>query len=66
MTTELTDKSLIYFGKYKGTALTNIPADYLLYLYNYNNCKINANLRVYIKDNFDVLNNEIMHNNEDK
>ncbi len=64
MTTELTDKSLIYFGKYKGTALANIPADYLLYLYD--NCKTDANLRAYIKDNLDVLNNEIRHNNEDK
>jgi len=30
----LTDESPMPFGKYKGTEMANVPADYLMWLYN--------------------------------
>lgn len=56
----LTDKDLISFGKHKGTALANVPADYLLYIYDFNN--LNQDLRDYIKRNLDVLKAEVARN----
>lgn len=56
----LTDNDLMPFGKYKGEKLANVPASYLLWLYDNNKC--NQYLREYIEDNMDVLNEEIKKN----
>lgn len=49
-----TDKTLMPFGKYKGKALVNVPAEYLLWL-RAQNCN-NAALVAYIDANIiDVL-----------
>lgn len=53
----LTDNDLMPFGKYKGEKLANVPASYLLWLYDNNKC--NKYLREYIEDNMDVLNEEV-------
>lgn len=53
----LTDNSPMPFGKHKGTAMANVPANYLMWLYNENKC--NKKVRDYIDDNLDVLTNEI-------
>lgn len=49
----LDDSSLMPFGKYKGTKLANVPASYMLFIYE--NYQLHENLKEYIKKNKDVL-----------
>lgn len=56
MTTELDDRSQMPFGKYQGKAMANVPAHYLLWLYN-NGCN-HAGVKKYIIDNLTILKNE--------
>jgi uncharacterized protein (DUF3820 family) len=56
----LNDNSPMPFGKYKGQKMENVPASYLLWLYDENKC--NREVRDYIKDNLDVLEDEIKRN----
>lgn len=44
------------FGKYKGQALINVPAQYLLWLYN-KGCD-HIGIKKYITDNLEILNRE--------
>lgn len=53
----LNDDSLMPFGKYKGTKMGNVPAEYLMWLYDNNKC--DKAVREYIEDNLDVLQYEI-------
>lgn len=53
----LTDKSPMPFGKHKGVEMANVPADYLLWLYENNKCT--DEVKEYIEDNMDVLKMEI-------
>lgn len=53
----LTDEDLMPFGKWKGIALANVPADYLLYAYN-NFKDLSQDLKDYIEDNLEVLKKE--------
>lgn len=48
-----TDETILTFGKYEGFKLTNVPADYLLYLYD--NKKSFGKLHEYIIENIDIL-----------
>lgn len=48
-----TDKTPMPFGKYKGTAMANVPAPYLLWLHNAG-CDHDG-VRGYINDNLEVL-----------
>lgn len=41
------------YGNHKGSAMANVPANYLLWLYN--NGKCNAVVKQYIEENKDVL-----------
>jgi uncharacterized protein (DUF3820 family) len=43
------------FGKHAGTPLANVPADYLVYIYDNDYLVGNVMLRQYIKDNLDAL-----------
>jgi len=52
----LTDQSLMPFGKFKGDKLANVPAWYLLWIYD--NMMLQDNLKKYIKDNRQVLEQE--------
>jgi uncharacterized protein (DUF3820 family) len=54
---QLSDNSLMPFGKYKGEKLANVPPEYLLYIYE--NCGIYGGLANYIKENLDVIKAEI-------
>ena len=45
------------FWKYKGGKMANVPASYLMWLYNENKC--NKEVRDYIEDNLEVLKEEI-------
>lgn len=53
----LDDDSPMPFGKYKGEKMGNIPAKYLMWLYDNNKC--NQTVKDYIEDNLDVLQYEI-------
>lgn len=56
----LNDDSPMPFGKYKDEKMANVPASYLMWLYNENKC--NKEVRDYIEDNLDVLKEEIKRN----
>jgi hypothetical protein len=53
MVPQLTDTSLMPFGKHKGEKLANVPASYLLWAFD--NLQLSDNLKKYIKDNKDAL-----------
>lgn len=54
---QLTDKSPMPYGKHKGVLMANVPADYLIWLYN--NKKCTYPVEQYVKANLDVLRSEI-------
>lgn len=49
----MTDESLMPFGKFKGRALANVPAAYLIWVWE--ETEVREPLKSYIKDNLDVL-----------
>lgn len=53
----LTDNALMPYGKHKGTRMEEVPASYLLWLYD--NDKCSNDVKKYIEDNMDVLNDEV-------
>ncbi len=59
----LTDYDRMPFGKHKNEKMANVPAGYLMWLYNENKC--NQEVRDYIEDNLDVLKEEIKRNKKD-
>ena len=58
----LEDKSPMPFGKYKGTAMANVDADYLLFLYELNRGNKThgkmTDVMTYIMKNLDALQKE--------
>lgn len=54
-----TDKTLMPFGKYKGTALGNVPASYLLWLRE--NATLSEPMKQYLEDNLAALQKEVRH-----
>ena len=57
----MNDESIITFGKYKGEKLANVPANYLIWLYDENKCF--GEIKDYIKENIEVLREEIKRQN---
>lgn len=53
----LDDNSEMPFGKHKGVKMANVPADYLIFLYENNFAK--GNVLTYIVSNLDVLKEQI-------
>ncbi len=53
----MNDESIMPSGKHKGKALKDVPAHYLLWLYDNNRCRYE--LKDYILDNMDVLKEEV-------
>ena len=53
----LSDNDPMPYGKYQGTAMANVPADYLIWCYENGKCR--EDVRRYVKNNLDVLQNEI-------
>jgi len=49
----LTDTSPMPFGQFMGDDMEDVPASYLLWLYDNNKC--NDAVRLYVKDNYEVL-----------
>jgi uncharacterized protein (DUF3820 family) len=50
---DLKDDSLMPYGKHKGEKMIDIPADYLLYLYDTG--ALSNEVSKYVNDNLDVL-----------
>lgn len=55
----LTDESRMPFGKYKGEKMANVPAEYLMWLYENQTGEGKSDLKDYIEDNLDVIKVEI-------
>lgn len=55
-----TDETPMPFGKYKGAALINVPASYLVWLYDNGYVK-NLSLKDYIEDNMELLRKEAIN-----
>ncbi len=53
----LSDSDLMPYGKYKDTPMGEVPADYLLWLYENN--KVNGHVARYIEENLDTLKMQI-------
>lgn len=56
----LTDESPMPFGRYKGKLMANIPASYLLYIYD--NGLYHTHVKNYIEENLDALKLEVKNN----
>lgn len=62
---KLTDESLMPFGKYKGEKMANVPASYLMWIYdewtlpNPRFSFVNKDVKEYIEENLDVIQEEI-------
>lgn len=54
---KLTDSSRMPFGKYINEKMANVPASYLMWLYDNNKC--NQQVKDYIEENMDVLKDEL-------
>lgn len=53
---ELIDSSLMPYGKYKGQKMIDVPAHYLIWLYD-NGCS--PQVKKYVKDSYDALMQEL-------
>ena len=52
-TEKLTDDSIIDFGEHKGQKMANVPAHYLLWMFDQPWCR--NDIKVYVTENRDVL-----------
>lgn len=59
---KLTDESPMPWGKYKGEKMANVPASYLIYIYE--NGKYDMDFGRYVIDNLDVLKTEVKREQE--
>jgi len=50
------DESLMPFGEFKNRKLVNVPASYLIFLYEEEKC--DEELKEYIEDNLEILKRE--------
>lgn len=59
----LTDKSPMPYGKHRGVAMANVPADYLLWMRSNipQDDDLNKAIRAYIEDNIELLEEEVKH-----
>ena len=53
----MNDESLMPFGKHKGEKMADVPANYLLWIYENNKCS--GAVKSYIEENLDVIKVEI-------
>lgn len=61
----MTDESLMPFGKHKGKAMANIPAHYLLWLWE-NADSLRNPVKEYIERNLDVIKTEVANSEKKK
>ena len=60
----ITDNFSMPFGKYQGQKMTNVPPEYLLWIFENNKCT--PDVAKYIVENMDVLKAEINLKNKAK
>ncbi len=60
----LTDASLMPWGKYQGEKMENVPAEYLIWLYDNNKCS--GEVKQYIVANLENLKIEIKNKQQGK
>lgn len=60
----MTDNSKMPFGKYKGEKMANVPASYLIWIFENNKCS--PEVAKYIADNLDVIKSEINYNKKSR
>lgn len=56
---ELTDESPMPWGKHKGVAMANVPANYLLYFYDKG--ELHDAVKTYVRENEDALRLEVFN-----
>ena len=56
-TKKFTDESLMPFGMYKGRQMADVPAEYLLYIYEHDMCL--GWVKLYIEENLGVIETQI-------
>lgn len=61
---QLSDNSLMPFGKYRGEKMANVPPEYLLWIFENNKCT--PDVAKYIAENLEVLKSEINYKNKSK
>ena len=54
-----TDATIMPFGKHKGKKLIDVPAHYLIWLYEFNEPLRHEQLKEYIQDNLQALKKEL-------
>jgi len=55
----MTDESIMPYGIHKGKKMADVPASYLLWLYE--NQKCSGEVKAYIRENLDVIKGQIAY-----
>jgi len=55
----MTDKDIMPMGKHKGTEMGNVPAQYLMYMYESSMFDSFPRVKQYVIDNLDVIKQEL-------
>ena len=53
----MNDQSKMPYGKYQGEQMEDVPAEYLLWLYE--NDKCSGEVKAYVRDNIDIIKMQI-------
>jgi len=53
----ITDESIMPYGKHQGEKMANVPADYLIFMFDAG--YLNGSLAKYVKENMDALRKEM-------
>lgn len=63
---KLKDTDPMPFGKYQGISMANVPAEYLIFLWDMDNFRYQSGKKVkeYIKENLEVLQKEAKNGNK--
>lgn len=64
MNNPLTDNDLMPFGQHAGKKMANVPAHYLIYIYDKGWCERYPSVKQYISNNLDELKKEIGQKNK--
>lgn len=54
-----TDRSIMPYGKHKGKMMANVPADYLLFIWE--NHELRGPLKEYISENLEVIKKQVAY-----
>jgi len=54
---EISEETIMPFGKHSGEKLANVPADYLIYMYD--SGKLYGTIRQYVQENEELLRKEV-------